>query len=387
MPAIRCVIMRGGTSKAVFLKEADVPSEPGARLRTILAIFGSPDARQIDGLGGADPLTSKVAIIGPPRANNARAAATHLTYTFGQVAIDAAGRRLPEPVRQHQLGGRRICHRREPRRTDRARDDRPRLQHQPRPGPDAGSPGCRRPSGGTRRLLGAGRSGYRRENPGRFVRYGRRGNRSAAAHRPAARPPRCAGRRHHRGVARGHRQCARLRAGARRRFGRHRDRGGRSTPTTSSGNGSSGFAARPAGRMGMISDPARSRVESPATPILGIVSPPADYLNDLTHATVRAAETDVLSRLMFMQQAHKTYAGTSTVCTGVASRIPGTVVHEMTRPETLDRGVVPDRSPRGRDRDRNLRRDRRRRPRRAPGHARPDGAAHSGGLRVRARSP
>ena len=88
MPAIRCVIMRGGTSKAVFLKEADLPSEPGARLRTILAIFGSPDRRQIDGLGGADPLTSKVAIVGPPRANNPRAAATHLTYTFGQVALD-----------------------------------------------------------------------------------------------------------------------------------------------------------------------------------------------------------------------------------------------------------------------------------------------------------
>ena len=48
----------------------------------------------------------------------------------------------------------------------------------------------------------------------------------------------------------------------------------------------------------------------------------------------------MLARLMFMQQAHKTYAGTSTVCTGVASRIPGTVVHEMTRPETLERGVV-----------------------------------------------
>ena len=47
-----------------------------------------------------------------------------------------------------------------------------------------------------------------------------------------------------------------------------------------------------------------------------------------------------LARLMFMQQAHKTYTGTSTVCTGVASRIPGTVVHEMTRSETLERGVV-----------------------------------------------
>ena len=65
---VRCVIMRGGTSKAVFLREADLPASPEARLKTILAIFGSPDTRQIDGLGGADPLTSKVAIIGPVRA-------------------------------------------------------------------------------------------------------------------------------------------------------------------------------------------------------------------------------------------------------------------------------------------------------------------------------
>src|SRR4249919_1381423 len=84
---VRCVIMRGGTSKAVFLREADLPVSPQARLKTILAIFGSPDTRQIDGLGGADPLTSKVAIIGPVRAGNPRAAHTHLTYTFGQVEI------------------------------------------------------------------------------------------------------------------------------------------------------------------------------------------------------------------------------------------------------------------------------------------------------------
>ena len=52
---VRCVIMRGGTSKAVFLKEADLPPDSSERLRTILAIFGSPDKRQIDGLGGAEP--------------------------------------------------------------------------------------------------------------------------------------------------------------------------------------------------------------------------------------------------------------------------------------------------------------------------------------------
>ena len=50
---------------------------------------------------------------------------------------------------------------------------------------------------------------------------------------------------------------------------------------------------------------------------------------------------------MYMQQAHKTYAGTSTVCTGVASRLPGTVVHEMTRPETRTAAAVRIRHPMG----------------------------------------
>jgi 2-methylaconitate cis-trans-isomerase PrpF len=93
-------------------------------------------------------------------------------------------------------------------------------------------------------------------------------------------------------------------------------------------------------RMKMVSSAARSREESPATPLLAIVSPPADYRNDIGHCTVSAEESDLVSRLMFMQRMHKTYAGTSTVCTGVASRLPGTIVHEMTRRETLGRDVV-----------------------------------------------
>ena len=48
---------------------------------------------------------------------------------------------------------------------------------------------------------------------------------------------------------------------------------------------------------------------------------------------------DLVSRLMFMQQSHKTYAGTSTVCTGVAARLPGTLVHEA----TACRRVTPSR--------------------------------------------
>jgi 2-methylaconitate cis-trans-isomerase PrpF len=80
---VRCVIMRGGTSKGVFFDEADLPADPQSRERLILSIMGSPDPRQIDGLGGADPLTSKVCIIGPGAAFGA-----DCTYTFGQVGID-----------------------------------------------------------------------------------------------------------------------------------------------------------------------------------------------------------------------------------------------------------------------------------------------------------
>ena len=53
-----------------------------------------------------------------------------------------------------------------------------------------------------------------------------------------------------------------------------------------------------------------------------------------------ASDCDFVSRLMFMQQMHKTYAGTSTVCTGVASRLPGTVVHQACKTETLENKTV-----------------------------------------------
>ena len=79
----RCTIMRGGTSKGIFLKKEDLPQDPRLRDRVILAIFGSPDLRQIDGLGGADSLTSKLAIVSPSEEPG-----RDVDYTFGAVGID-----------------------------------------------------------------------------------------------------------------------------------------------------------------------------------------------------------------------------------------------------------------------------------------------------------
>ncbi len=62
---IPCLFMRGGTSRGPFFKAADLPADIAARDRVLLAVMGSPDRRQIDGLGGAHPLTSKVGIVGP----------------------------------------------------------------------------------------------------------------------------------------------------------------------------------------------------------------------------------------------------------------------------------------------------------------------------------
>jgi 2-methylaconitate cis-trans-isomerase PrpF len=80
---IPVVIQRGGTSKGIYIHEKDLPQDEKLREKVILSIFGSPDRRQIDGLGGADPLTSKVAIISPSGEKG-----VDVNYTFGAVDIN-----------------------------------------------------------------------------------------------------------------------------------------------------------------------------------------------------------------------------------------------------------------------------------------------------------
>ncbi|MCW4386040.1 4-oxalomesaconate tautomerase [Salinibacterium sp. SYSU T00001] len=82
---VRCMLMRGGTSKGAYFLESDLPSDAAERDDVLLRIMGSPDERQIDGIGGAHPLTSKVAVVAP---------STHpdcdVDYLFLQVVVDQA---------------------------------------------------------------------------------------------------------------------------------------------------------------------------------------------------------------------------------------------------------------------------------------------------------
>jgi 4-oxalomesaconate tautomerase len=77
--------MRGGTSKGGYFLKDDLPADPAARDAFLLGVMGSPDPRQIDGMGGADPLTSKVAVV----SKSARAG-IDVDYLFLQVFIDQA---------------------------------------------------------------------------------------------------------------------------------------------------------------------------------------------------------------------------------------------------------------------------------------------------------
>jgi len=83
--SVRAMWMRGGTSKGGFFLAGDLPADHAARDAFLLRAFGSPDARQIDGMGGADPLTSKVAVVSRSQREDA-----DVDYLFLQVFVDQA---------------------------------------------------------------------------------------------------------------------------------------------------------------------------------------------------------------------------------------------------------------------------------------------------------
>ncbi len=82
---VRTTMLRGGTSRGLYFEPADLPSEPDARDDLLLRLMGTPDPRQIDGLGGATTLTSKVAVVGPSEHPEA-----DVDYLFLQLGVDEA---------------------------------------------------------------------------------------------------------------------------------------------------------------------------------------------------------------------------------------------------------------------------------------------------------
>jgi len=82
---IPCVMMRGGTSRGPYLLASDLPSDPRRRDAVLLRIMGSPHPLQVDGIGGSNPLTSKVAIV-----SRSREPGADVDYLFAQVSVNEA---------------------------------------------------------------------------------------------------------------------------------------------------------------------------------------------------------------------------------------------------------------------------------------------------------
>lgn len=331
MISCRCSIVRGGTSKAVFIKENELPSDPMLRDHLILSIFGGVDLRQIDGLGGADVLTSKLAIVGPPTHPDA-----DVDYTFGQVsferpfvdyggncgnisaavgpyAIDEGLVRAVEPlttVRIHCTNSGRLLTATVPVKNGKAlvsgdcaisgvngSGARIDMDWTDMAGATCGN---LLPTGNVKDEIVVEGSHYEVSlvdmgNPLVFISaqsLGMFGTESPAeieANRvlmERIEKIRC--------------QCAKL--------------------------------------FGLVEVPEEATAKSPYNPFFAIVSKPAEY-RTINGSTISQTDVDMNSRLIFMQRTHKAYPITGTVCTGVACRIPGTVAWDCV-PENLRQNLT-----------------------------------------------
>jgi len=342
MEMLRCAIVRGGTSKGVFIMKNELPKDPAKRDAVIRAIYGSPDVRQIDGLGGADVLTSKLAIISPSTREDA-----DVDYTFGQVSFEAEfidyngncgnissavgpfaiDEGLVEPVepvttvRIHLTNSDSILVAEVPVRNGKAMVEG-----------DFAIDGC--PGTGakitldwadtagaiTGKLLPTGKVQDTIEVDGKkyVVSLVDAANAVVFIKAPNL------------GMT------------------------GIESPQEIEGNKAlmeliEKIRGRAAVMMGIVDKPEEAAAKSPYNPFFAIVSPPTDY-KTISGAAVKASDCDVVSRLLFMLRMHKTYPVSGTVCTGAAARIPGSIVWEVLREEAKSRininighpgGIIP----------------------------------------------
>ncbi len=332
MEMLRCAIVRGGTSKGVFIMKNELPKDPVLRDKIICAIYGSPDVRQIDGLGGADVLTSKLAIISPSTRKDA-----DIDYTFGQVSfetkfVDYGGNcgnisaavgpfvideglvEALEPittVRIHLTNSNNILVAEVPVKNGKAMVAGDcRIDGCPGTGAKitldwsdtAGSiTGKLLPTNNAKDII----EGYGKKYTVYLVDAG---NPLVFIHASSL-------------GMKGTESPQKIEANKALMDTIEKIRG------------------RAAVIFGLVKKPEEAAVKSPYIPFFAIVSPPADY-QTINGKEVKATDVDMISRLLFMLRMHKTYPGTGTVCTGAAARIPGSVVWDVLREEAKSRVTI-----------------------------------------------
>ena len=330
---IPCVIQRGGTSKGVYLHEKDLPDDPEQREKVILAIFGSPDIRQIDGLGGADPLTSKCAIIGPSERPDA-----DINYTMAQVgiadplidfggncgnissgvgpfAIDEGLVPVTEPetvVRIYNTNTKKIL----------------KAYVTTQEGKSVytgdyaidGVPGT-----GSKILLDYSATGgtvngkiLPTGNPVDVISVPSIGNVEVSV------------------VDAGNPTCF-LRPEV---LGFSGTEGPLDQNVTEALDRIEHIRGTVSKMLGLADDAVKARTQSPTLPMIAFVRKSMSYRSFTDDSLIQSDEMDFTSRLFFMQVMHKTYPGTGTVCAGVAAMIDGTLVHRVCSPSAREKKIV-----------------------------------------------
>lgn len=323
---IPCLLMRGGTSKGPFFLENDLPVPGPERDQLLLKVMGSPDPKQINGLGGATSVTSKVAIVGVSRRPDA-----DVDYTFAQVSVDkpivsykgncgnissAVGPfaierglvKITEPVTTVRIHN-----------TNTGKIIEAEVQVEK---------GCVKYSGDYR-IAGVA-------SPGAPIRlkFLRPAGTISPRLLPTGNPvdtlevP---------GV--GAIQVSLVDAANPLAFFRAGDIGltGAELPAQIDGDPAlldkleriRGVAAV---KLGLISDYTASAWECPGIPKLTLVSPPQDY-TAADGSLISAGEVDLVSRMMSMQKAHPSYAMTGAMCTAAAAAVEGSVVRQVLGPK------------------------------------------------------
>lgn len=332
MKELPCTIMRGGTSKGIFIMSHELPKDPEERDQEICRIFGSPDVRQIDGLGGADVLTSKLAIISPSDRPDA-----DVEYTFGQVsfeeqmvdykgncgnisaavgpfAIDKGMVKAVEPVttvRIYLTNSGKILTEEVP-----VKDGKPLVY-------------------GDCRIDGVPGTGARididwSEIVGTFSgSLLPTGNAIDEFDIDGTTYP-----------------VSLVDAGNPLVFIRAESLGMKGTETPAEIEGDpklmeliEKIRSRAAVKFGLVEREEDAYDKSAYIPFFAIISPPADY-TCFNGTEVKKEEVDIVSRLLFMHHMHKAYPITGTVCTGAAMKIPGSIPYLAMTEEARSRTAL-----------------------------------------------
>lgn len=331
--AIRCTLLRGGTSKGVYLHEQDIPATGPVRDRVLKRIMGTPDVMQIDGLGGTHLVTSKMALI-----KRSRHPEADIDYTFAQVdidrdiidyegncgnisagvgpfAIDAGLVEITGPVTQvriHNTNTGKLFTAHVPVQGGRAKVEGDfAIAGVPGTGAELFLDYSNTVGAKTGKVLPT-------ENVTDVIRL-EDGSELEATICDVANP------------------CVFVRAA---------DIGLVGDELPDRINGDEALVGRlreirgKAGQIsGLCSDWRRVDEEMALLPMLVFVSPPADYI-DLNKATVRAGSMDLRSRLIFLNRCHESMAGTGSMCTAAAARIRDSIVHQAVGEEAEERETL-----------------------------------------------